>query len=257
MNAEKWWTNVSLERRDPGECASCIVWYAKSESTQIIRNTFQPLIGSQQELPPDLVPKLIYQFWSNEGYMLQPYTKDAIRVLRGRPRTLYDRVVIGVITNSDDRVPDVLSSLGLRMSPLRYGARPAQNQTYEQEWDVDFTVMSYDVGYEKPDVRIFQAAEDTLDVVLQSCGEPSWTAQPNTWDKIYVGDEYDKDVVGARNAGWGAILVGEDVPSTQTAVTWSHNEPAMDLLSSLKSNDKVVYFSGLDKLAEWLARLLA
>ena len=32
---------------------------------------------------------------------------------------------------------------------------------------------------------------------------------PTEWLKVYVGDEYAKDVVGARSAGWKVILLGD------------------------------------------------
>lgn len=78
---------------------------------------------SNEAVPAELAPKLIHRFMSNEGYELQPGASEALRHLRDSSRKNFDRVIVGVITNSDPRVPDVLSSLGLEMSPLRYGTR--------------------------------------------------------------------------------------------------------------------------------------
>ncbi|MCO8265330.1 HAD family hydrolase [Haloferax sp. AB510] len=63
---------------------------------------------------------------------------------------------------------------------------------------VDAVVVSNDpaVASRKPDSGIFEAAE---------------TALPAD-DYVYVGDTYDEDVVGARNAGWEAYHVGDDGP---------------------------------------------
>ena len=70
-------------------------------------------------------------------------------------------MAVGVITNSDPRVPDVLSSLGLRVSPVRWGTKTEDPASVaSRDYEIDFSVMSYDVGHEKPDRRIFEAAEE-------------------------------------------------------------------------------------------------
>jgi hypothetical protein len=123
-----------------------------------------------------------------------------------------------VITNSDDRVPDVLSSLGLKVNGLRYNsseeAMVEQNKDKEgeskeeekgnQTQDIDFCIMSYDVGVEKPGVEIFDAAISTLSSMLES--EVS-SYEEKDWDKVYVGDEVGKDAKGAVLAGWDAVLL--------------------------------------------------
>jgi FMN phosphatase YigB (HAD superfamily) len=83
---------------------------------------------SDESVPAELAPKLIHRFMSNEGYELQPGASETLRHLRESSRKNFDRVIVGVITNSDPRVPDVLSSLGLAMGPLRYGTRSQVSQ---------------------------------------------------------------------------------------------------------------------------------
>lgn len=118
--------------------------------------------------------------------------------------------MIGVITNSDDRVPDVLSSLGLRVNGLRYDTSSEkileQSKRGEEEGvqDIDFCIMSYDVGVEKPHSEIFNAAVSTLDSLLSTEGN---SFERNDWDLLYVGDEVAKDAKGAVNAGWDAVLL--------------------------------------------------
>ena len=175
---------------------------------KIITNTFKPLLQQNEELPTELAPNLLHRFWSDEGYDLQPGVQEALQHLRDSPRHSFDRIVVGLITNSDPRVPDVLSSLGLSISPLRYGhAEPAKTG---QQYDIDFSVMSYDVGKEKPNARIFRAAEEMLDPALKARGDAFTARDLSAWEKVYVGDEYDKDVVGARKAGWHSILISEE-----------------------------------------------
>ncbi|KAF2487922.1 HAD-like domain-containing protein [Neohortaea acidophila] len=178
MNSEQWWTNI-------------------------ITNTFLPIVGKDTQLPRDLVPKLLHRFWSDEGYVLVPGVRQFFEQLREYfdqdPRRRRE-VLVGVITNSDDRVPDTLTALGLRVGPLRYGGRPSSEGAETRTDDINFTIMSYDVGHEKPAREIFVAAEQTASA---DAGESL-----DDWRKIYVGDEYKKDVLGATNAGWNAVLVG-------------------------------------------------
>ena len=61
---------------------------------------------------------------------------------------------------------------------------------------LDFKVSSRTVGAEKPHAPIFEAA------LRESGVEPS--------DAIHVGDQYDGDVVGARNVGIKPILIDRD-----------------------------------------------
>ncbi len=127
------------------------------------------------------------------------------------------RIIAGVITNSDDRVPGILSALGLRVSPLRFGSSIDPVETASQQYDVDLHCMSYDVGSTKPDRRIFDAAEymanqllaaqTSLDLHQDSAQSGGETVR---WLKVFVGDEYENDVEGARKAGWNAVFVGAD-----------------------------------------------
>lgn len=160
-------------------------------------------------------------------------------------------LVVGVVTNSDDRVPDILSSLGLQVSCLRYGSQPAASQKNAREdYDIDFTIMSFDVGQEKPDQRIFQAAEEMLKAT--TLDQSSQTNELDSWQKIYVGDEYSKDVVGAVNAGWNAVLIGPHAEVSQHSdVKWLDDRPTAKLLEEFDSSS-AVGFSTLGKLAEWL-----
>ena len=90
--------------------------------------------------------------------------------------------------------------------------------------------MSYDVGAGKPSRAIFDAAESLAAEVVSSeasaseagC-DPAAAARDKTplsevlpvadsestsWLKVYVGDEFEKDLVGSMAAGWNAVFVG-------------------------------------------------
>jgi hypothetical protein len=49
--------------------------------------------------------------------------------------------------------------------------------------------------------------------------------------KLYVGDDYEKDVLGARGAGWNAVLVGADADAV---VATSGKQEFVDLEEQLE-----------------------
>ena len=83
---------------------------------------------------------------------------------------------IAVVSNADGRVRGLLEEAGL--SP----------------W-LEHIVDSAEVGFEKPDPRIFHAATEKLGLPPSACA--------------YVGDIYEIDVVGAERAGLTAVLIGD------------------------------------------------
>ena len=115
--------------------------------------------------------------------------------------------MVGIITNSDDRVPLVLESLGLRIGPRRVGSLTNRSADALDEDDISFVVLSYDVGFEKPDRKIFQAAEEMLRETLAGGCEDTYGNGIDGYEKLYVGDELKKDYVGARAAGWNSLLI--------------------------------------------------
>jgi putative hydrolase of the HAD superfamily len=82
----------------------------------------------------------------------------------------------GMVSNFDHRLPALLEGLGL--APL-----------------LDVVVRPADVGAAKPDARIFHAALDRLGVA--------------PGDALYVGDDEDDDVGGARAEGLQALNVAD------------------------------------------------
>lgn len=135
---------------------------------------------------------------------------EAFKGLKGSSAPHFDKLVVGVVTNSDDRIPSILASLGLAVSQLRYGTESNLEQIKNQTYDIDFHCMSYDVGVEKPDKRIFNAAELMLARVISARNNKSLKeaeAEAESWQKVYVGDDYSKDVVGSANAGWNPVLL--------------------------------------------------
>jgi len=100
--------------------------------------------------------------------VMQPHTPQVVTELRRRGFTL------AVVSNADGRVEAALTARGLA-----------------EHFKV--IVDSYHVGVEKPDARIFAIALEACDAL------PS--------EAVYVGDIYEIDVRGARNAGLTPVLL--------------------------------------------------
>ncbi|KAK1834880.1 Haloacid dehalogenase-like hydrolase domain-containing protein 3 [Podospora conica] len=234
MGAEKWWTNV-------------------------IRETFHPLT-STRPLPPSLAPSLLHRFSSAQGYALADPALPSL--LRAARRSLaaspaVDKVVVGVITNSDDRVPSILASLGLRAGPLRAGAA-VEGRDGEGPWDIDLHCMSYDVGHAKPDRRIFDAAAGLAAAAVED------GAAAASWVKVYVGDEFGADVVGGLRAGWNAVLVGDGgdvdegllLPEGVEGPRELDGEEAWERVFGMEGDKRLVYLKAdtVGTVLRWLAR---
>ncbi|OQO10724.1 hypothetical protein B0A48_04024 [Cryoendolithus antarcticus] len=226
LGSEKWWTNI-------------------------IHGTFAPHLSEGQAMPKDLAPKLIERFNSKEGFTMYPDVLPLLRKLREHGRESGGKVVVGVITNSDDRTPDILKSLGLKVNPLRFGQTDAVLPLDPGDFDIDFTVMSYDVGHEKPDRRGFEAAEELLRTTIQRSSASNKVFDPDSWHRIYVGDEYEKDVQGALGAGWHAVLIDRETENIPKDVKWMDDMPPGSLVDVF-AEVGAVGFSSLAKLTEWL-----
>jgi len=103
--------------------------------------------------------------------------EDANAFLRQMAERNRDTLRLGVITNFDKRVHNILS--GLRLSQ-----------------HFDFVICSEEAVASKPDRRIFDCA-------LAAAGgdvDEAW----------HLGDDAGKDYIGAKDAGWNALLLDRD-----------------------------------------------
>ena len=180
-------------------------------------------------MPPRLVSDLLHRFGSSEGYQLYEDVAPIFEALRRikRPSTAVGaapQFAIGVITNSDDRVPSVLSSLGLEVGLRRYGhSVDSLDPHSDMEDDIDFVVMSYDVGYEKPSRDVFDAAKQLV--------RSNW-GSPDQGDRfIHIGDDLKKDYEGAQRAGWESVLLDRNGRHKGHG---SQKAPALAVISNLQ-----------------------
>ena len=70
---------------------------------------------------------------------------------------------------------------------------------------VDFYASSDDIGFLKPDTHCFEYLLYNLKMEAK--------------DVLYVGDSYDKDIVGANSAGMDAVLVNVERSELKDAKT--------------------------------------
>ncbi|CAA9966350.1 hypothetical protein PTNB73_08108 [Pyrenophora teres f. teres] len=173
----------------------------------VIRGVFAPMLAPTQKFPPGLTKELMRTYTSNTGYTLYKDVKPFFAMLQKAKREAasqtetptpswpWEKTIVGVITNSDYRVPYILTSLGLNVINRRYKEPCHTALMEEEEADISFIIMSYDVGVEKPDAAIFKAAEELLGDDIKD------------YEKLHVGDDVDKDYHGAKGAGWDRLLL--------------------------------------------------
>lgn len=104
--------------------------------------------------------------------------------------------------------------------------------------------MSYDVGVEKPDTLMFEAAELMLAqaITIQEGKSPTEVkVDIETWRRVYVGDEYKKDIVGATNTGWNFVLLDSGEQS-----------PDIPRLDGVFKENAVVRVQSTQSLTAWL-----
>jgi len=119
----------------------------------------------------DGLVELVARAWP-EAMEFRPYddTKTTLEVLRSMGFKL---IVISNVSSGD--------------ALLKYIAKVGLSEYFE------FLVASGNVGFEKPDSRIF----------LMACA----TARTNPERMVHIGDDYEKDYLGALRSGLGAVLV--------------------------------------------------
>ncbi|XP_053207179.1 rhythmically expressed gene 2 protein-like [Panonychus citri] len=124
----------------------------------------------------------LYKYFStSEPYQLVDGAEQTLRTIKGLRKS--DDCPIGVLSNSDERLPLILGELGVAHF-------------------FDFILLPQITKIEKPDAKAFQAAQEKGDKV-----DPS--------QALHIGDDLMKDYHGAKNCGWNAIFV--DLNNTRDA----------------------------------------
>ena len=208
---------------------------------EVIRGSFARALNDNGDLPEGLVQRLLDRFASREGYALYEDAGDffaRMRDVKSRQQQLrfgpFERVVVGVLSNSDDRVPGVLKSLGLRVGDTRadqgvssmrlagFEERSSSTPSSQEDGqvnDLDLIITSYEAGEEKPNPTIFDVAKRQA-MRLCDCD----AGDVSNWAYVHVGDDYNKDYRAAIDAGWeGYYLPRGDDSQVQQDVKTIHS----------------------------------
>lgn len=163
-----------------------------------IENNVRLPLSPATPIPESLINNLLTRFTTAEGYMLfddvlPMFQKiHALRQSAIKSSILCSKLEIGIITNSDHRVPSVLSDLGLHVGHRRYGTGTRALDLEDSSLvNINFVVVSYDVGFEKPDRRIFDIARQ-----LGSKGQVI-----ERYECLHVGGHIQQDFLGAQAVG--------------------------------------------------------
>ncbi|KAF9697061.1 hypothetical protein EKO04_004776 [Ascochyta lentis] len=230
LGAENWWRNV-------------------------IHSTFQPWLEPGQDVPQALVRELLTRYSTKEGYDIFPDVKPFFQMLRNKSSTdvvkswPWEKTVVGIITNSDDRVPGILDSFGLKIGPRRVGTPDQRTAEGALEDDVSFVVLSYDVGVEKPERGIYDAAVDSLEETLAARDDG---LKVDDFEKLHVGDSLKHDFLGAKRAGWKALML--DRSEKYKTVFAKKGKDLISTSVKNKSGDRttrVAMIKNLQALSNW------
>lgn len=191
----------------------------------------QGLHRKEVELPPGMAEALLDRFAGDKGYALfedvLPFFAR-MRELRSSPTRHFDRILLGVVSNSDDRVPAVLKALGLRVGDMRAdqdlssmelpgfeqrcGSSVNESRPSAQPLvDLDLVITSYEAGKGKPHRLIFDVAKRQARLLPgnhpRGQGLTPEVDETDDWVCVHVGDEFAKDYRAAVDAGWKSYLI--------------------------------------------------
>ncbi|KAJ5970831.1 uncharacterized protein N7479_000749 [Penicillium vulpinum] len=204
---------------------------------EVIRGSFGRVLSTKNEsthpgqpkeqIPDRMVEVLLDRFAGSEGYALYddvlPFF-HRLRKLKSAHKWSFDRIIVGVVSNSDDRVPAVLKSLGLTVGDMRadqdrssmdlpgFERRNSEEDVAEEydedrkninyNLDIDMVITSYEAGQEKPHRLIFDVTRRQALKVARP-----WLTSRTKFKSVHVGDDFEKDYTAARDAGWESYLL--------------------------------------------------
>ena len=124
--------------------------------------------------------------------------KYEVTCMTSEELSTYRTTISGSVVYLFDDVIEVIAYLKdkYRLAILTNGSPVSQRRKLESTGILnlfELSVVSGEVGIDKPDPRIFDVMCDRLNVKPEEC--------------LYIGDNYVNDVLGARNAGWNAIYL--------------------------------------------------
>ncbi|PTU25204.1 hypothetical protein P175DRAFT_0401639, partial [Aspergillus ochraceoroseus IBT 24754] len=210
----QWWEEVirgSFSRALSDLPATSLDMNANTKTEDHNKNNPNPTANTGAcgvHIPDALIQDLLDRFASARGYALYADVRPFFDMVRSLKQQQHRRILIGVVSNSDDRISAVLESLGVsvslpgfeedresQLSPLPKEENPGHLRLH----DIDFVVTSYQAGAEKPERLIYEVAQRQA-----QCESGS------EWEWVHVGDDYRKDYLGALEAGGEAYFLPRD-----------------------------------------------
>ena len=162
-----------LEREAPNFGATDIGW--RRWWLGLVSRTFTAAGCPANSSKLDIIGNhLIRHFSGANAYELFDGSTALLEDIRGRG------VLLGAISNSDERLEGILVHLGVR----HY---------------FDFVLTSYAAKVAKPDPKIFQQA--------LSCAGSNITSS----EALHIGDDLQRDYLAARRCGWQSVLVSSQL----------------------------------------------
>ncbi|KAK7205824.1 hypothetical protein BZA70DRAFT_310305 [Myxozyma melibiosi] len=174
---------------------------------------------------------------------------------------------IGVISNSDSRSRTILRGLGILSPPppLEQNQK-GEDARYLIANDND-VILSAEIGFDKPDPRIFKAAESKLlpaaAAAAAAAAAPSAKQQAAQTDDDaiavarglaywHIGDEYDKDIAPLLSTPdlrtWGGIFISR-LPSPSPSSSMDKPESDEERKVTLSAGGRVLTVSDLRDLS--------
>ncbi|XP_076825645.1 haloacid dehalogenase-like hydrolase domain-containing protein 3 [Clavelina lepadiformis] len=175
ISPKQWWASVFLDTLMHAGITSVDAFVSKDKCQKHLQ-LWKIVEGDS---------KLQKAFESVYGGFKWSVIDGALPLLRFLKHDCSD-VLMGIISNNDDRVEGALNDTGL----LKY---------------IDFVITSHNCGFEKPDHRIFVHALKQS----RKIAKPRLTSITLP-EMLHIGDNFEKDYLGAKNAGCKALLLDTD-----------------------------------------------
>lgn len=176
--------------------------------------------------------------------------------------------MLGIVSNSDTRVASILRAFGILISPAMFPPRFAPSSRHVRPdfgpAHFAFATLSYHAGAAKPDPRIYNAAvvdaQRALDALhpvarLTRSGAKLLDNVNADFHHMHVGDELEKDVLPAIEAGWDAVLldreaadpVGERVVGGKTVPVINSLDHLRELVTKERFEERFARLGAADK----------
>ena len=162
-------TDIETLNQGAATAREKIFRYREVERWQEFFSFWMQLVGAPEQKIPEILPRIFERHKREHLWnWLDPIAPE---VFAGLKKLGYP---LGIISNSDGSIAGSMKKFGLTHF-------------------FDCIIDSHVVGVEKPNSRIFEIALKQIGLPAAKC--------------VYIGDNYDRDVIGARNAGLTPILL--------------------------------------------------